>query len=299
GVQAHTLSKLVAGERGLADLEEGVGQVLAQVGAGWGGLDGGEEGGHGYIVIAGAEGGVGAVGIGRLGGRQHGRDGEEDGDAHIPLEIVVVGGSGEGSQGNWGGPSCARMLAGKRSPAETLRALRPARRNEEQKKMSELCPDWHLKPNLPLPAIDPKIVDHDRGAGSGASHCRGSNERIFAGVQVHRHSDLVRIGTYPFGAEQGRFLGVITVAKAPKYGRLGHGSFPVILLIVQSQQGELRRAGNRPLIADVASRWEVHIKDGVRGRGAGCRPGTRYLRFPRSVDKSRGAISRARRRPDR
>src|ERR1019366_7724011 len=119
GIQAHGLAELVAGERGLTDLEEGVGQVLAQVGAGWGGLDGGEEGGHGYIVIAAAQGGVGAVRcyesrVARLGRGQQGRDGEEDGDAHITLEIVVVRWRWRGSQANWGAvPARARTLPGK------------------------------------------------------------------------------------------------------------------------------------------------------------------------------------------
>ena len=60
-VQAHGLAKLVARQRGLADLEVGVGQVLADVGPGGCGLDGGEKGGHRDIVIARAQGGVCAV----------------------------------------------------------------------------------------------------------------------------------------------------------------------------------------------------------------------------------------------
>ena len=66
--------------------------------------DRGEEGRHRGIVIAGAQGGIGAVQrlesrIARLGRRQHRRDGEEDREAHTTLEIVV-GQPGRGSQGN-------------------------------------------------------------------------------------------------------------------------------------------------------------------------------------------------------
>ena len=101
GIQAQGLTKLVAGQGGLADLEEGVGEVLADIGAGWGGLNGGEKGGHGDIVIARAQGGIGAVGIARLGGRQHCRNGEEDGDAHITLEIECSG-AGDVLREMWG-----------------------------------------------------------------------------------------------------------------------------------------------------------------------------------------------------
>ena len=80
----------------------------------WCGLDGGEEGGHRDIVIARAEGGVGAVQrlesrIARLGRRQHRRDGEEDGEAHTTLEIVVVR-PGRGSQGNLLACPCHQRL---------------------------------------------------------------------------------------------------------------------------------------------------------------------------------------------
>jgi hypothetical protein len=41
-------------------------------------------------------------GIARLGKRQHRRDGDEDGEAHTTLEIVVVRRCPRGSQGNIG-----------------------------------------------------------------------------------------------------------------------------------------------------------------------------------------------------
>ena len=57
-VEPHGLAKLVAGQFGLADLEVGVGQVLADVRRVAGG---GEKGGDRDIVVAGAQGGVRAV----------------------------------------------------------------------------------------------------------------------------------------------------------------------------------------------------------------------------------------------
>jgi len=60
-IQPQRLAKLLARESGLADLQVGVRQVLAEIRPGRSGLHRGQKGGHGDIVIARVESGVSAV----------------------------------------------------------------------------------------------------------------------------------------------------------------------------------------------------------------------------------------------
>ena len=105
GVEAHGFAELVAGQFGLAGFEVGVGEIFADVGARGGGGSGGEEGGDGDVVVVGAQGGVGAFQLleGRvlwLGGRQHGRNGEDYEGPHTTE--IRSGGGWESSPGNFG-----------------------------------------------------------------------------------------------------------------------------------------------------------------------------------------------------
>ena len=115
-IEPHGLAELVARQRRLADLEIGVGQVLADVRALRRRLDSGEKRGHRDIVIARAQSGVRAIRrlegrIARLGRRQHHRDGEKDGEPHTTLEILVRH-PGRGSQGNLRSEVIGARLAG-------------------------------------------------------------------------------------------------------------------------------------------------------------------------------------------
>ena len=72
GVEPHGFAELVAGGCVFADFEVGIGEVLADGGAGGSGVDGFQEEGDGVVVVAGAQGfvgfGEGLVGrVGRLG----------------------------------------------------------------------------------------------------------------------------------------------------------------------------------------------------------------------------------------
>src|SRR5206468_2971592 len=61
-VGAHSLLKLIAGERSFADLEIGIGEVLADGGSRGGGRERLEKAGNGAIVVADAEGVIGRLG---------------------------------------------------------------------------------------------------------------------------------------------------------------------------------------------------------------------------------------------